>query len=110
MGDDAELEALRQKRIQQLQQQQQSAEHQEAAQEQMDQQKTAVMRQILTPEARDRLARLKTARPEFVEQIEQQLIMLIQSGQVREKIDDATLVQILEKIIPEKREIKIKRI
>lgn len=110
MGDDAELEALRQKRIQELQQQQQSAEQQAAAKEQMDQQKAAVMRQILTPEARDRLARLKIARPEFVEQIENQLIMLVQSGQVREKISDATLVQILEKVIPEKREINIKRI
>ena len=109
MGDDAELEAIRRKRVEELQRQQQTAVQQEAAKQQMDQQKQTVMRQILTPEARDRLARLKTARPEFVEQVEAQLIMLVQSGQIREKISDEILVQILEKLTPEKKEIKITR-
>ncbi len=110
MGDDAELEEIKRRKVQELQRQQQAAEGQEAMMEQAGQQRTAVMRQILTPEARERLARLKIARPEFAEQIENQLIMLAQSGQLGERVDDATLVQILERLTPKKREITIKRI
>ena len=109
-SDDEDLEAIRKKRLAQLQSQQAQAEQQEAMKEQADQQKQAVMRQILTPEARDRLARIKIAKPEFVEEIEQQLIMLAQSGQLSGQVTDQMLVQILERIMPEKREINIKRI
>ena len=109
-SDDEDLEAIRKKRMAELQNQQVQAEQQEAMKEQVDQQKQAVMRQILTPEARDRLARIKIAKPEFVEEIEQQLIMLAQSGQLSGQVTDQMLVQILERIMPEKREINIKRI
>ncbi len=109
-SDDEDQEAIRKKRLAQLQSQQAQAEQQEAMKEQADQQKQAVMRQILTPEARDRLARIKIAKPEFVEEIEQQLIMLAQSGQLSGQVTDQMLVQILERIMPEKREINIKRI
>lgn len=109
-SDDEDLEAIRKKRLAQLQSQQAQAEQQEEMKEQADQQKQAVMRQILTPEARDRLARIKIAKPEFVEEIEQQLIMLAQSGQLSGQVTDQMLVQILERIMPEKREINIKRI
>ena len=109
-SDDEDLEAIRKKRLAQLQSQQAQAEQQVAMKEQADQQKQAVMRQILTPEARDRLARIKIAKPEFVEEIEQQLIMLAQSGQLSGQVTDQMLVQILEIIMPEKREINIKRI
>ncbi|MCK4757300.1 MAG: DNA-binding protein [Thermoplasmata archaeon] len=109
-SDDEDLEVIRKKRLAQLQSQQAQAEQQEAMKEQADQQKQAVMRQILTPEARDRLARIKIAKPEFVEEIEQQLIMLAQSGQLSGQVTDQMLVQILERIMPEKREINIKRI
>ena len=109
-SDDEDLEAIRKKRMAELQSQQAQAEQQEAIKEQVGQQKQAVMRQILTPEARDRLARIKIAKPEFVEEIEQQLIMLAQSGQLSGQVTDQMLVQILERIMPEKREINIKRI
>jgi programmed cell death protein 5 len=67
------------------------------------------MRQILTPEARERLARLKIAYPDVVASVEQQLIGLAQSGRLDRMIDDVTLQQILQKVLPEKRDIKIKR-
>ncbi len=109
-SDDAELEAIRKKQMAQLQQQQHSQAEQEAMKERADMQKQAAMRQIMTPEARERLARIKIAKPEFVEQVEAQLIMLAQSGQLQGQVTDQMLIQILERITPEKREINIKRI
>ena len=41
--------------------------------------------------------------------IESQLIALAQSGRVQRVIDDETLRQILMRLIPKKREIKIER-
>jgi len=41
--------------------------------------------------------------------VEQQLVALAQSGRVQRMIDDETLRQILERVIPKKREIKIER-
>jgi len=110
MEDDKELEEIKRRKLAQLQQQAAAQEQHEEAREQYEQQRQAALRQILTTEARERMARLKTARPEFAEAVENQLIMLAQSGQLGGMIDDGTLVQILEKLTPEKREITIKRV
>ena len=109
MSDDQELEELRRKRMEEIQQAQESEEAQAAQKEQYDQQRQAALRKILTQDARERMARLRIARPDFAEAVENQLIMLAQSGQLHTVIDDASLVQILEKLTPEKREITIKR-
>lgn len=109
MSDDQELEDIRRKKIEELQQAQVSEEVQVAQKEQYDQQRQTVLRKILTPEARERVARLRIARPEFAQAVENQLIMLAKSGQLHTIIDDANLLLILEKLTPEKRDITIKR-
>ena len=109
MAEEDELEALRQRKMQELQvRAQQEAMAQEQA-KQVDAQRQMVMRQILTPEARERLANLRMTRPDVVDSVENQLIMLVQSGRITQQIDDYTLRQILRKVMPQKREIKIER-
>lgn len=109
MEDEEELEALRKKKLEELQLRQQQQMAEEAQQAQMEAQKQSILRQILTPEARERLGRIQLAYPEVAENVSNQLILLAQSGRVQSVIDDTTLRQILRKILPKKREIKIER-
>ena len=68
-----------------------------------------ILRSILTTQAKERLGRIKVARPEMAEEIENQLIMLAQGGRLKNKINDEQLRMLLSKIIPKKRDIKIER-
>ena len=109
---DEELENLRKKKLQELQEKaiiQEQMEEQEEQQKQFEEQKKAILRGLLTTEARERLGRIKVARPEMVESIENQLIMLAQSGKLKNKINDEELRILLSRVLPKKRDIKIKR-
>jgi len=109
-----DLEEIRRKKMlelqQKAQQQNMEAEAQREMRQQFEMQKKQIMMQILTPEARSRLANLRLTRPEFVEQIELQLIQLAQMGRVRSKITDEQLKELLKKVTGKKREIKITRV
>jgi programmed cell death protein 5 len=107
---DEELEELRQKRLLALQRK--LAEEQQKAQveQQLEMQKQAVLKSILTPEARQRLANLKLVKPEFTAQLELQLIQLAQLGKLPIPLTDDQLKQILIQLQTKKREIKIRRL
>lgn len=73
----------------------------------MEAEREAILRSILTEEARERLARLKLARPELVKVIEDQLIMLAQTGKLREPLDDDQLKEILRRMSSRRKEGEI---
>jgi len=109
----SDIEEIRRRRMQELQQQaaaqQQApdAQSQEQMRREMEAQKKQAMMQILTPEARSRLANLRLTKPEFVDQIELQLIQLAQMGRVQSKITDEQLKELLRKLAGQKRDINI---
>ena len=109
-----ELEEIKRRRLEQMQQQQAGAQYQaaqqQAQQQQVNEAKQTILRQILTPDARERLTSLKLARPQLAEQVEMQLISLAQSGRLQTMIDDAKLKVLLQQIQPKKREMTIKHI
>ena len=109
MDSDEELEAIRKRKMEQLRLQQQAAQQQADEEEYLEEQIKAIMRQILEPTARERMARIKMVKPQVAAAVEQQLISLAQSGQLRKKIDDATLVKMLDRLMPKKRDINITR-
>jgi programmed cell death protein 5 len=112
MARDEELEMIRRRRLSELQMQlegeQQSVEENKRNAE-AQAQRQAVLRAILTPEARERLAALRMTRPELVADVEQQLLMLASQGRINKQIDDKTMKDLLFRIAPKKREITIER-
>ena len=117
-GEDSELSELRRRRLQQLQENQTAAGQnpqaqayaaQEAESQRREQERADALRRILTPEARERLGRIRLAKPDVAASVEQQLISLAASGRLQRQVDDATLRALLERIMPERREITITR-
>ena len=107
--DEDELDAIRRKKLEELQRAQAERIVRNEQESEYKAQKELILRQILTPEARERLGRIELAYPEVTENIENQLISLAQSGRVNKVIDDATLQDILRRVMPKKRDIKIER-
>jgi programmed cell death protein 5 len=114
----SELDEIRRRRMEQLQQQaatqQQGANLQQMQQEEQmrqeyEEQKKNALRQILSPEARQRLANLRLTKAELVNAIEMQLIQMAQSGRIQVPVSDDTLKQILRETTGSKREIHITR-
>jgi programmed cell death protein 5 len=75
----------------------------------LEQQKQALLRNILSPEARQRLTNLKMVKPEFIGQLELQLIQLAQQGKIPIPLGDEQLKKILTQLQSRKRETTIRR-
>lgn len=110
MTDDKELEELRRKRLMDLQNQAVSGQdmREEAERRAADKEKQDVVKRFVTPEAYERLTNVKLVRPDIVENVENQIIMLAQSGRLNRLITDAEVKSLLARL-SEKRETKIER-
>lgn len=109
MSED-ELDAIRKRRMLELQQRMMEEQQQVQAQQQLEGQKQALLRRILTPDARRRLTNLKIVKPEFTQQLELQLIQLAQQGRVNIPISDDQLKELLVKLQSGKRDYTIRRV
>ncbi|OJK00708.1 DNA-binding protein [Aspergillus aculeatinus CBS 121060] len=98
---DAELEEIRRARMAQLQQQSGGArggpgDGQEDQRKQAEADRRAsILNQILEPEAADRLGRIRLVKESRAMDVENRLIMLAQTGQLRQKVSEDQLKQLL---------------
>ena len=105
-----ELDVLRKRRMLELQQRMVDEQKQAQAQQQLEGQKQALLRRILTPDARRRLTNLNMVKPEFTQQLELQLIQLAQQGRINLPINDDQLKELLVKLQAGKRDYTIRRV
>lgn len=113
MSNDEELEAIRRRRLQELQQQAVQQQAAEAQNKDYENKKYQIMRKILSQEGRQRLENIRIVKPQFADQIEMQLIQLFQSGKLRGAIPlpDKAFKKLLEQIssFDKKKEYNIKK-
>ena len=110
MVGEEEIEDLRRQKMLELRAKMEEQQRQGEQRRQFEVQKKLAILQIMTPEARSRMANIRAVKPEFAEQLELQLIQLAQSGRLGSKITDIQLRDILAKLQARKREFKIRRV
>ncbi|MGD8546113.1 MAG: DNA-binding protein [Candidatus Bathyarchaeota archaeon] len=106
---DRELEEIRRRKLLELQRNATEEESEVDVQKKLELQKQALLRSILTSEARQRLTNLKMIKPDFISQLELQLIQLAQQGRITVPLTDEQLKKILVQMQSRKREIRIRR-
>jgi len=113
LSDDEELEHIRRRKLEELQQQAAQQQIAEAQQKEFEEKKYLLMRKILSQEGRQRLENIRIVKPQFAEQIEIQLIQLFQAGKLRgaTPLPDKAFKKLLEQIasLDKKKEYKIKK-
>ncbi|CAM1501627.1 Fc.00g036110.m01.CDS01 [Cosmosporella sp. VM-42] len=113
--DDAELDQIRKARLEQLKSQggtsggggNGGSSGQERQQEQQEEARQHILNQILHPEAADRLGRIRLVKESRATDVENRLITLAQSGQLRQKVTEAQLKDLLNAMADSKEEEKI---
>lgn len=63
-----------------------------------------ILNQILQPEAADRLGRIRLVREDRATDVENRLIMLARSGQLKQKVTENQLKELLEAVAENSRE------
>jgi DNA-binding TFAR19-related protein (PDSD5 family) len=66
-----------------------------------------ILNQILHPEAADRLGRIRLVKEARATEVENRLIMLAQTGQLRQKVTEEQLKELLNAVADNKEEEKI---
>jgi len=110
MSSDNELEEIRRRRLMELRRGLAEEQNRAVDEQQLEMQKERALRAILTPEAKQRLKRIKMVRKEFAEELELALIQSAQTGKIRIPLDDEQLKRVLSQLQSSRREIKIKRV
>ena len=106
-----DLEELRRRKLLEYQEKLKKQAELEKQRQEAELAKEAILRKVLTPEAKSRLSNVRLANPELAEKVIAMLIYLYQSGRLTRKVTDEDLKKILLKLSQTKREprIKIKR-
>ncbi|KAK5998894.1 DNA-binding protein [Cladobotryum mycophilum] len=114
--DDSELEQIRKARLDQLKAQggggrgggASSSGGQNGDQgQQRDEARQQMLNQILHPEAADRLGRIRLVKEQRATDIENRLLMLAQTGQLRQKVTEEQLKELLSAVADKEEKEKI---
>jgi programmed cell death protein 5 len=100
MADD-ELNALRSKRMAELQGGQGGGRNEEEARKMMEQQemmRNTILKQVLDQSAIARLSNLAAAKPDKAKGVEAMIVQMARSGQISGKLSDEALRQLLDKV------------
>ncbi|AEE31141.1 double-stranded DNA-binding family protein [Arabidopsis thaliana] len=107
---DPELEAIRQRRMQELmarqgmqgkqgnQQNPEQEKQQEDAKREADERRQMMLSQVLSSQARERIARIALVKPEKARGVEDVILRAAQMGQIVEKVSEERLITLLEQI------------
>lgn len=101
--DDPELEMIRKQRLAELQGQRGMGDSNAANQEQerkqaMEDAKHSILSQVLSQDSRARLNTIKLSKPEKGAMVENMICRMAQMGQIRGKISEQELIQLLESV------------
>ncbi|MCE4614961.1 MAG: DNA-binding protein [Desulfurococcales archaeon] len=92
--EDDELAEIRRRRLEQYKEEAKKRE----LQKQLEAQKQALLRKILTEKARERLNNVKLVRPDLASLVEEQLIALAQTGRISVPIGEDVVKTILSEL------------
>ncbi|XP_060568192.1 programmed cell death protein 5-like [Ruditapes philippinarum] len=103
MADDAELEAIRARRMAEMQAQMGGPggggnDQQKEKERQMEEMKHSILCQVLDQSARTRLNTIAVAKPEKAKMVESMLMQMAQSGQIQGKLNETQLKGLLERV------------
>ncbi len=104
-----DVEEIRARKLEEMKQRMQN-QHEEAEQQaKMDQQLDALLKPILTPEAKSRLSNVKLVNYEKYLQVAQGIIMMARQGKLPARINEDQLKSLLIQVTPPKKEFTITR-
>ncbi len=109
---DAELEEIKRRKLLELQRKLLEEQERQRAAQEAEARREALLRSILTPQARERLANVKLVRPELARYVEDQIIALVQAGRLSPPVGEDVVKQLLEYLYEQTRRetrIRIKR-
>ncbi|CAN6701258.1 unnamed protein product [Malus baccata var. baccata] len=96
---DPELEAIRQRRMQELMAQHGQHKANEDAKREAEERRQMMLSQIVSGEARERIARIALVKPEKARGVEDVILRAApQMGQIVEKVSEERLISLLEQI------------
>ena len=110
--DDRELEEIKKRKLLEMRRQLEEEERRKQLEAELEARKQALLRQILTLEARQRLANLKLVKPQLAEAAENLIIQLVQAGRLPVPVTDEQVKAILLELDSRTRrrfQIKFKR-
>ncbi|KAG0128473.1 PDCD5-related protein [Tuber indicum] len=95
--DDDDLQKIRQARMQELAQQGQGQGGNDKKQQE-DEARKSIISQILAPEAIDRLGRIAMVKESRARDLENRLIMMARSNQIRQRVTEEDLIALINAI------------